>query len=195
MILWINGAFGSGKTHTAAELNRRIPGSCVYDPESVGFWLRQNEPEALQADNFQSEPLWRTVNRDMLRHLARAYDGVILVPMTLVEPLYYREILLPLREEGIDVRHVLLYPSRDELKKRLASRFEGKNSWAWKQADGCYRAFEDPIFENRLENDGMSIPETAEAVAALTGLTLSPREGKLRSALRNLGTTLRAIRK
>ena len=45
MILWINGAFGSGKTTTAYELHRRLkPLSYVYDPENVGYFLRKNEP-------------------------------------------------------------------------------------------------------------------------------------------------------
>ena len=36
MIIWINGAFGSGKTNVAYELNRRIESSYVYDPEEIG---------------------------------------------------------------------------------------------------------------------------------------------------------------
>lgn len=39
MIIWINGAFGSGKTQTSYELQRRIPNSVVYDPEKIGFLL------------------------------------------------------------------------------------------------------------------------------------------------------------
>lgn len=45
MILWINGAFGSGKTTIAYELNRRIQDSYVYDPENVGYFLRKNAPK------------------------------------------------------------------------------------------------------------------------------------------------------
>ncbi|MGS2645429.1 hypothetical protein [Streptosporangium sp. LJ11] len=37
MLLWINGPFGGGKTQTAHELRRRLPGSVVCDPEHVGF--------------------------------------------------------------------------------------------------------------------------------------------------------------
>jgi adenylylsulfate kinase-like enzyme len=32
MIIWINGAFGSGKTQMAFEINRRLENSYVYDP-------------------------------------------------------------------------------------------------------------------------------------------------------------------
>jgi tRNA A37 N6-isopentenylltransferase MiaA len=33
MLLWLNGPFGGGKTQTAHELQRRLPGSIVCDPE------------------------------------------------------------------------------------------------------------------------------------------------------------------
>jgi len=42
MILWINGAFGSGKTATANKLSRKLPNSFIYDPENVGCFIRQN---------------------------------------------------------------------------------------------------------------------------------------------------------
>jgi hypothetical protein len=41
MLLWINGPFGGGKTQTAYELRRRVPGSVVRDPEHVGFGLHR----------------------------------------------------------------------------------------------------------------------------------------------------------
>ncbi|WP_317106532.1 hypothetical protein [Chroococcidiopsis sp. SAG 2025] len=38
MIIWLNGAFGIGKTQTTFELHSRIPGSFVFDPEQIGFF-------------------------------------------------------------------------------------------------------------------------------------------------------------
>ena len=38
-LIWINGAFGSGKTQTAYELNARISDSFVYDPENMGYFI------------------------------------------------------------------------------------------------------------------------------------------------------------
>jgi tRNA A37 N6-isopentenylltransferase MiaA len=32
MLVWLNGPFGGGKTQTAYELHRRLPGSVVCDP-------------------------------------------------------------------------------------------------------------------------------------------------------------------
>lgn len=41
MIIWINGPFGSGKTHTAHELKRRLKHASIIDPEEVGFFIRK----------------------------------------------------------------------------------------------------------------------------------------------------------
>jgi hypothetical protein len=39
VIIWINGAFGAGKTALAEELHRRLPDAVLYDPEDVGLML------------------------------------------------------------------------------------------------------------------------------------------------------------
>jgi hypothetical protein len=44
MLVWINGPFGGGKTQTAYEIQRRLPGSVVCDPEHVGFGLHRMTP-------------------------------------------------------------------------------------------------------------------------------------------------------
>ena len=56
VIIWLNGAFGAGKTTLAEELRRRIPEAVVYNPEDVGLmlweWMPPNE-------DFQDLPSWR----------------------------------------------------------------------------------------------------------------------------------------
>jgi hypothetical protein len=66
MLVWINGPFGGGKTATAYELRRRLPGSAVCDPEHVGFGMRRMLPAALRA-NFQDLPAWRYSVTELLR--------------------------------------------------------------------------------------------------------------------------------
>lgn len=54
MILWINGAFGSGKSSVAAELFKGIQKSFVYDPEYVGYFLWEVFPDEMKRKgNFQ----------------------------------------------------------------------------------------------------------------------------------------------
>ena len=50
MLVWINGAFGAGKTQTAFELARRLADAHVADPELLGFALRWTLPPAAHGD-------------------------------------------------------------------------------------------------------------------------------------------------
>ena len=59
MLVWINGAFGAGKTQTAFELHRRLPDSHVADPELIGYGIHRMLPPAARND-FQDRPQWRT---------------------------------------------------------------------------------------------------------------------------------------
>jgi len=40
MIIWLNGTFGVGKTTTARELAATMPDTRLFDPEMVGYLLR-----------------------------------------------------------------------------------------------------------------------------------------------------------
>ena len=68
MIIWLNGAFGAGKTQTAWELRRRMADAYVYDPENAGFFIRKNLPPSLLTGDFQDYPMWRAFNLDMRAH-------------------------------------------------------------------------------------------------------------------------------
>ena len=57
MIIWINGAFGAGKTTLAEELSRRLSEAVLFDPEYVGYLLRHWVP--VPTGDFQDLPSWR----------------------------------------------------------------------------------------------------------------------------------------
>ena len=79
MLLWLNGAFGAGKTSVAEALCRRLPGAFLYDPENAGQFLRQNLPGSLCPwENFQDDPLWRQFNGALLGRLACRTDRPLL---------------------------------------------------------------------------------------------------------------------
>ena len=83
MIIWINGAFGSGKTQTAFEINRRLENSYVYDPENIGYFFRRNMPKEIIQGNFQDQILWRTFNYEIIKNIYEKYNGTIIIPMTI----------------------------------------------------------------------------------------------------------------
>lgn len=196
MILWLNGAFGAGKTVTAAELHRRLPGSFVYDPENVGFFLRRNAPAAASGRyaDFQDDPLWRSFNLALLTDIARTYPGTVIVPMTLVSPAYFDELIGGLRDAGVEVHHVILGTTPDALRRRQRSRFDFAHSWAAKQADRCLAALTQPPFTGYIDTSAMTVSQAAEAVASSAGLTLAPRGSVWRRAAARLRAQLRAIR-
>ena len=195
MILWINGAFGAGKTQTAHELHRRLPGSYVYDPENAGYFIRKNVPKEIAADDFQDYPMWRETNYAMLGYLDRECRGIVIAPMTLVNPLYFEEIVGRLRADGADVRHFSLVASRETLLKRLKSRGEGAGSWAAAQIDRCVSALAGATFELHVDTEGRSVSDNAERIAELAGIGLQPdSRSAAKKAYDRLVTQLKHIR-
>lgn len=174
MIIWINGAFGSGKTQVSYELHKRIPNSYVYDSETVGFFIRKNVPKEIQKEDFQDYSIWRELNYTTLKYVESEFKGIIIVPMTIVNPSYFEEIVCKLRNEGVIVNHVVLSASKDILKKRLRKRGNGKNSWAAKQIDRCMQGLSNEIFEGKINTDNMTIESVVEEVARRSGIALLP---------------------
>src|SRR5580658_9242423 len=83
MLLWINGPCGVGKTATAFELHRRLPGSVVCDPEHVGYGMRRMLPPSPRTF-WQDIPAWRHAVLELLRQTLAGHRGPVIVPMTLV---------------------------------------------------------------------------------------------------------------
>lgn len=126
MIVWINGAFGAGKTSAACELIDLIPNSTVYDPELTGAGLSRLLPQKRLAEvtDFQDLPIWRRLVVDTAAALLAELPGVLVVPMTLLRQEYRDEIFGGLAARRIPVRHVLLSPEETILRERIAGREE-----------------------------------------------------------------------
>jgi hypothetical protein len=195
MIIWINGAFGSGKTNTAFELKRRIKNSYVYDPEEMGYFIRDNIPKELKKSDFQDFPIWRDFNYQILEYMSVHYDGIIIVPMTITNDIYYNEILGKLREKGIDIRHFTLTADKGTLIKRLRKRGDGKNSWAANQIDRCIKALDNSIFKEHIYTDKMTIYEVVDYIGKSCRIDLIPDNRNLfKKKLGKLKIWLRHIR-
>ncbi|GAA1261469.1 hypothetical protein GCM10009609_25440 [Pseudonocardia aurantiaca] len=203
MLLWINGPFGGGKTQTAYELHRRLPGSVVCDPEHVGFGLRRMQPAALRAD-FQDIPAWRQGVREVLdmalRDMTmRGHPGPVIAPMTLVHPRYFAEIVGRLRDEGHEVHHFALLAERSTVLRRLrergAIRCRSGDSFAVARLDECLERLREPEFAEHIHTDHVPVPQVAERVARSAGLSIAPAtDGPLRARLRRFATSVRHIR-
>ncbi|MFJ1646255.1 NUDIX domain-containing protein [Streptomyces sp. NPDC088258] len=124
MIVWLNGAFGAGKTSTARELVDLLPNCTLYDPELTGAGLEQLVPQKRLAEvsDFQDLPIWRRLVVDTAAALLAEVGGVLVVPMTLLRQEYRDEIFGGLAARRIPVRHVLLATDETILLKRIAGR-------------------------------------------------------------------------
>ena len=172
MIIWLNGAFGAGKTQTAYELKRRIPDSFIYDPEQIGFFINRNIPKEMSKGDFQNHHIWRELNYKTLKYIDDEYKGIIIVPMTIVNPQYYEEIVGKLRDDGVMVNHYVLWATKETLQQRLRSRGEKKNSWGEQQIDRCMLGLSDSIFDNHIGTDELTIERVAETIAAKLDIPL-----------------------
>ena len=194
MIVWINGAFGAGKTQVTHELRRRLGRGWVADPELVGFGLQRMLPRTSRTD-FQDEPAWRLGVRNTLHRLdADGSADPVLVPMTLVVDAYADEILDGLRGEGHDLRHVTLVASPATLRRRLRSRGP-RDTWATARVERCVTALAAPRFARHVPTDGRSLDDVVEDVAHGLGLPLvRPRDPAVVAFLRRRTVQLRHVR-
>jgi 8-oxo-dGTP pyrophosphatase MutT (NUDIX family) len=123
-VVWINGAFGAGKTTTARELIELIPNSTLFDPELIGGALTRLLPPKHLADvgDLQDLPIWRRLVIDTAAALLAELGGTLVIPMTLLRQEYRDEIFGGLAARRIPVRHVLLTPAETILRQRTAER-------------------------------------------------------------------------
>ncbi|MFB7656763.1 MULTISPECIES: NUDIX domain-containing protein [unclassified Streptomyces] len=123
-VVWINGAFGAGKTTTARELIELIPNSTLFDPEIIGGALAHLLPPKRLAEvgDFQDLPIWRRLVIDTAAAMLAELGGTLVVPTTLLRQEYRDEIFGGLAARRIEVRHVLLAPAETILRERIARR-------------------------------------------------------------------------
>ncbi|CAM3800057.1 AAA family ATPase [Kibdelosporangium persicum] len=204
MLIWINGPFGGGKTQTAYEIRRRLPGSVVCDPEEVGFGLHRMTPRALRSD-FQDMPAWRQGVLEVLDLVLTRHDGPVIAPMTLINAGYFGEIVGRLRDSGHDVRHFALLAHRETVLRRLSGRGLGLlvgrqralrlESFAVSKLDACLERLSTPEFAEQIWTDSLTVPQVADHIATSVGARLAPdTDSPLRGRLRRTWTQVRHVR-
>jgi AAA domain len=198
VLVWINGPFGGGKTATAFELERRLPGSVLCDPEHLGFGLHRMIPPALRT-NFQDLPAWRSGVHEVLDLVARNHEGTVIVPMTLIDSGYFAQIVGRLRDDGHDVRHFALLADRATVLRRLSRRAFGlglrHERWAVDKLDECLARLHESEFAQHIRTDQQTVSQVAATIAQVAGLPIAPdTDGPLRASVRRYTTTLRHIR-
>lgn len=137
MMIWINGAFGAGKTTLAEELHRRLPDALAFDPEYVGRILNRWVPSPESGD-FQDIPLWRKLVAEFAIGMTADYGRPLIIPMTLVNRAYREEIFGLISKAGERVLHVFLDVPPEELRRRIDAQVLLEED---AEADASARAF------------------------------------------------------
>jgi hypothetical protein len=164
-IIWINGAFGSGKTSVARHIAARCRDASLLDPEQIGFMLRRLLPWTRAVD-FQSLPVWREMTfQAILAAAGPDTSRIAIVPMTLVEPDYFDEIIGRLRRRGAVVHHFSLLASPETLRRRIRWRLDRPASKRWARAniERC-AALAAEAFGIHIATDRLHIPEVAAEI-------------------------------
>lgn len=147
MILFLNGAFGIGKTTVARALVRRLPDAVLFDPEPVGIVLQRLR----RIDDFQDLVLWRRLTIAGIR-LARLFRRNVVVPMAFSNAAYLREVLEGVARFEPDVLHLCLVAPVDTVLQRLRDR--GAGAWEERRARECCAVHGQPAFAEQTDATG-----------------------------------------
>ena len=198
MLLWINGPGGVGKTTTAFELSRRVPGSVVCEPEHVGYGMHRMLPAGLRS-NWWDLPAMRNSIVELLRLTLASWHGPVIVPMMVPKSGYFQETVGSLRRDGFTVHHFALLAEQATVRRRLGRRSLGTElkpgSWAVEHLGEDLQRLRAPEFAQHIDTDQQTVAEVADAIASAAGLAITPStDGPLRASLRQYATTIRHIR-
>jgi hypothetical protein len=168
VIVFLNGAFGVGKTSVAHTMVRLDPRFRIVDPERLG-WLLSRVPVLGRCDDFQELPAWRAATTWHVAAAARRGRRWVLVPMAFSELATMNEIAAPLARVAPVVR-VCLVARLETIRARLEARGlrdEEARAWAWRRSAECVAAHRDERFGLRVETEGQPVDDVARRVLAL----------------------------
>lgn len=169
MIVMINGAFGVGKTTISNKLLKVIENSMLYDPEEVGYMLRNIIPEEIkrleaETGDFQDLQLWRDLTVEVARLLISKYNVNLIVPMTIRHPEYFNYIFNGFNSLDGDTYHFCLIASKETIYNRLRERGEEEGNWCFKQTDKCLKAYNEYNFGEYIDTENVSVDTIVDIV-------------------------------
>lgn len=123
----INGAFGVGKTTVSYQLHESLPQSMLFDPEEIGFMLREMLPASIKktestTGDFQDFALWRQLTIDVAHRFKQQYHSTLIIPMTIRNPHYYSELRQGLCSVDEQLLNFCLTARKSTIEERLEKR-------------------------------------------------------------------------
>jgi len=131
VIIWLNGAFGVGKSTTGALLTQRSPRLRLFDPETVGSMLQANLGDRPVSDFQQWEP-WRVLTPVVADEIARLTGQVLVVPQTVMVESRWHELERGLSQRGHEVLHVVLDAQEPIVRSRIEADGTESSAAPWR---------------------------------------------------------------
>jgi len=131
VIIWLNGAFGAGKTTTATELASLMPGARICDPEIVGYLLMEYLKDRDLRD-FQDVPPWRSLVPVVLSEIAGLTGQDLIAPQTVLNEGYWSELCRDFERHSLAVYHVVLHVDPGPLLERINADEVERKARAWR---------------------------------------------------------------
>ncbi len=131
MILWLNGAFGVGKTTTAQAIRERAPTWRSFDPEQVGMLLAANLA-GVEFNDFQDLPPWRSLVPAVASEVSEFTGEDLLVVQTVLVQEYWDEMQTKFGERRQKVVHVLLDAPATVLEERIRKDSIERRAEKWR---------------------------------------------------------------
>ena len=169
-VVWLNGAFGVGKTTVAGGLRSRWPNAALFDPEGLARLLREALPASERPSDYQDIALWRRLTVDAICGIC-AQSRLTIVPMTLTNKEYCREVVGGLQQAGVTVSHFALVARPVTIRQRLLKRqltrpIHPKSTlWALKRVESASTALSAATFTEVVDTDGMTAAEVVSRIA------------------------------
>ena len=169
MIIMINGAFGVGKTTISNELLKVVENSMLYDPEEVGYMLRNVLPQEIkqresQTGDFQDLQLWKELTVKMAGELISRYHVNLIVPMTIRKLEYFDYIYSGFKRLDPHTYHFCLTADRETIYKRLRERGEEEGNWCFQQTDKCLKAYSENDFGEYISTENVNVGNIVENI-------------------------------
>ncbi|MCP5029293.1 MAG: AAA family ATPase [Actinomycetia bacterium] len=119
MIVWLNGAFGVGKT-TAAQVVCDQAGWRLFDPDQVGSMIAANLSD-LEFRDFQDLRPWRRLVPAVAEEIQRYTNTPLVAVQTVLVEDYWAELAADFEQREMPVVHVVLDCGTEELRRRIES--------------------------------------------------------------------------
>jgi len=131
VIVWINGAFGVGKTTTARQMAELRPELRLFDPEWVGYLLT-SQLQGIDVADFQDLPAWRDLVPRVARHVADISGQHLVAVQTVLDEQYWTELGDGLNRRDLGVFQVVLDADEQALRTRILSDDDERSAQRWR---------------------------------------------------------------